>query len=872
MTMQWLRMLLRALFGRADLEAEMDREMRAHVEMEVEENVRRGMSPEDARRAAYVAFGGMDKAKESVRDERSTRRFDEVLNDLRFALRGMRRRPIFSATVILLLALGVGANTAIFSVIDQTILRPFPMPDGNRVVTMVVSAGNGQFEFDPPQPVIDLWKSRTRLVEQIVTFRWRSAVLGDTARGKRIELDGLLVQPGAMAFVSMRPALGRDVLPTDTLPGARPVVILSDKLWRTQFGGRPDIVGTALPLNVFSDVIGGTGTESPVVIGIAPKGFFMPFGGKPDFLVAYRHDPRSRGATVIGKLRKGSELKDAAREASSLSSLPIEVGMKLDPPMLKDGSTLVRPNVKRIALMLFGAVSLVLLIACANVANLLLARTWFRQREFAVRGAMGAGRGRIARQLFTENMLLALTGGLLGFVIAIALVKLIVIVQPDNVGFAERLDFRLFAWAVGASLVAGTLLAIAPALLIGDGRLNEMLKSSARSATSPAATRRLRSTLVVAEVALSVVLLVGAGLLIRTIVAMQRADVGLNPTGLASMTIRLSGRTWEENQTRRDQRTAIMNRVRQTPGIEAAAFAFVAPPDFGASLKGDIEIEGRVLTPGDSMGAVAFNVATSGIFSLAGLRFIEGRPYDDVADREVVVNERFARRFWPNGAIGARVRIDSVWMTVVGVVANVFVPGEKGLASGLQHYRPLTAAPPRFDLVVRSALPAGQLEAALKQAVREAAPPAMVQGFEMAADRFAKARAVHRFMLGLVGAFAGLALILAAIGLSAVIGYSVTQRMREIGIRIALGAQNSDVAALVMRQGVTLAIAGVVIGSIAGLAATRLMQSMLFGVSPGDPVTMVGVAALLIVVAILACAMPARRALMIDPAEMVRAE
>jgi predicted permease len=373
-------------------------------------------------------------------------------------------------------------------------------------------------------------------------------------------------------------------------------------------------------------------------------------------------------------------------------------------------------------------------------------------------------------------------------------------------------------------------------------------------------------------VALSVVLLVGSGLLIRTITAMQHADVGLNPTGLASVTLRFPPTAFPQEQARRDALRTILARLLETPGISAAAAGFTAPPDYAVTLSGDMEIEGRAPSPADSFGAVLFNRGTQDLFRTAGLRVIAGRAYDFAAGRtEVVINESFAQRFWPNGALGHRVKIDSAWATVVGVVANTVVPGEKG-PSQLQHYQPLESIPARIALIVRSSIPVPALEGALQAAVKDASPLAAVSNFKAAPARFADARAVHRFTLGLVGVFAATALLLAAIGLAAVIGYAVSQRKQEIGIRIALGASTTEIAGLVVRQGVVLAAVGVLLGTLAGLAATRLMQSMLYGVAPGDPITIGIVAMLLLAISLIACVLPARRAAQVDPLEMLRAE
>jgi putative ABC transport system permease protein len=493
-----------------------------------------------------------------------------------------------------------------------------------------------------------------------------------------------------------------------------------------------------------------------------------------------------------------------------------------------------------------------------------------------VRGAMGAGRGRIARQLFTESLLLALAGGLLGFLVAIVLVKILVAFQPDNIGIEGRINATVLGWTLTVSVLTGLLFGIAPALLIGDGRVGEVLKASARAVTGSRATRRLRSGLVVAEVSLSVVLLVGAGLMVRTIAAMQRADVGLETRGMSSISVSMRGNPiYKDSIARFAAWQAIQRRIAATPGIEAATIAMTMPPEFGAGVR-PVVVEGRSAT-GDTLSPTSFNLGHPEFFKVAGIRFIAGRPYtathslDEDGGNEVVINERTAKRFWPDGAIGHRIK-RGTWATIVGVVPDVDVPGYKGFESGIQMYQPLALAPMRASIVVRSNLPPTLVEPLLRKAVKESGIRASILEFADAESYVFGVREMHRFTLALIGGFAALALLLAAVGLHAVIAYSVSQRLREIGIRIALGAQAGEVAGLVMRQGAVLTAMGVVLGMLAALAAARSMRSMLYGVEPGDPITIAAVGALLLVVSFIASALPARRAVRVDPVEMVRAE
>ena len=860
-------MALRAAFQRSAIESEMDKEMRLHLDMEIEANVRRGMAPAEARRVAMLAFGGVDKAKEATRDERSTRPLGTLGADLRFAVRGMRKQPGFTCAVLTLLALGTGANAAIFSVIDDMIFRPLPFADGARMVQLSATLGGGKFVVMPSATLVDLWSSRARAVEEFARYQHYSGMLGDTAIGPGTPVLGAMIGPGMLKFTGLRPASGRDFLPGDTLAGAQPVVMLGHAFWKRQFGGKENIVGT----RVLLDGVLRT------VIGVSPPEFFVPYArSSRDVFIPLVLIPGRVGMGAIAKLRPGQTIEDANRELLALGNIPLPgLDFATDPPRITPPS--VRETVRRTLYMLFAAVGLVLLIACANVANLLLARAWSRQREFAVRGAMGADRFRIARQLFTESVVLALSGGLLGFLVAIALVKVLVAVQPATVGIGGRIDATVLGWTLLISILTGLLFGIAPTLLIGDGRVGDVLKASARAVAGSRAARRLRNGLVVAEVSLSVVLLVGAGLMVRSLAAMQRADLGLEPRGMSSISLSMRGSpVYKDSIARAAAWQTIQGRIAATPGIEAATIAMTMPPELGAGLR-PIEIEGRPVSAGDTLGPFAYNLGQPNFFRVAGIRFIAGRPYaangtlTEDGGNEVVINESMARRYWPSGAIGRRLK-RGAWATVVGVVSDIEVPGYKAPGSGVQIYQSLARAPMRASIVVRSDLPPTLVEPLVRKAVKESGVRVSVGEFSDAESYVFAAREMHRFTLMLIGGFAVLALVLAAVGLHAVIAYSVTQRLREIGIRIALGAQAGEVAGLVMRQGAVLTVVGVALGVLGALAATRTMRSMLYDVEPGDPITIAAVGALLLAVSCIASAMPARRAVRVDPVEMVRAE
>jgi predicted permease len=865
-----IREMLRAALDGKAVESEMDWEMRLHIEMETEENVRRGMSSAEARRAALVAFGGIEKAKEGTRDERSTRWLEELVADLQMTVRGMRKNVAFSVAVVALLALGTGANTAIFSLVNQLMLNPLPFPGGDRMYGLRVTANNRQVLLPGELAFADRWKARSTLAEDFMVSAFVSGRIGDTLKVPAPrELQGAMLRPGAMRFLGMRPMMGREIIAADTLVTAPPVLLLSERVWRTQFAADTGVVGSRVLLD----------GQTHVVIGVAPAAFRIPFGASNEVFTALR---QTRGVDVIVRAKPGVTAAELDRELATLGpALSNDFGVPLDPPHVIAGGEDLNRNTKRLVLLLFGAVGFVLVIACANVANLVLSRTWSRQREFAIRRVLGAGRARLVRQILTESLFLSLIGGAAGLAVSFAFTKLLIAIQPATALLPTevRTDKAVFLWTLGISTITGILFGLAPALFASGDRAGDVLKAGARSLSAGTGARRLRSSLVIAEVAVSVVLLIGAGLIFRTLVAMQRADVGMEPRGLTALDIRLPGSVFADPAMRRDVLTSITSRVLAIPGVSAVSHVLVPPPDFGEALT-TVEVEGRAASPADTLTGTSFNSVAPGVFDVAGIRFVAGRAFvadpsltDATKGSEVVINEEFARRYWPNGgALGARIRYTERWVTVVGIVRDVHVPGEPPRRSNFQFYQQLPAAPNRVALLIRSSIPPPLLEPQLRAGVREVNSRVRVRGFTDVDAKLVAGRAMHRFILALLGVFAALAIVLTAIGLHAVISYAVSQRRREIGIRVALGAPTSQIARLVFNQGLVLAGIGIVAGIAVAAGATRTMRGLLYGIAPGDPVTSIVVAVVLVLVSIFASGIPARRATRVDPVEMLRAE
>lgn len=865
-------MWLRALLRRDRVESEMAKEMRLHLEMEAEENVRRGMPPEEARRQALIAFGGVEAAKESVRDERRTRWLEDLASDVKYTLRGFRRQPGFTAAVVLLVGLGVGANAAIFSVVDHLMISPLPFKDGNRMVMFSNTGGGGQFLIGASRSDATTWAASAHAVESIVAYNSAEYILGDTAQQTEDALLGAQLPPGGLAFVAAHPALGRDILPSDTVREAALVALISHDLWTAKFASDSAVVGKPVVLS------GKTHT----IIGVLPEGFRLPFSDKTQIVTNFRSVDPTYPVDIMAKLRPGVSVEQANRELVSIfSHLDAKVGQ--DPPRAMRKVDWLPRSTKRILVLMFAAVCILLVVACANVANLLMTRAWSRQRELAVRVAMGAGRARLVRQMFTESGTLSLFGGVFAVGVALLARKLLVVAQPA--GFTEfsdaPLDASVVGWGLALVVATGILFGLAPALFVAGHSAGEWLKAGARSNAGSRGARRFRATLVVAEVGLSAMLLVGSGLLVRSIVAMKRADTGVVTHGLWSVHVNLNSKQIGDSLARKALAADMMQRVRAVPGVQAATIGMALPPHFGGGL-GQIEIEDRPVAPADSLRAVSISSGQPDLFAVAGIKILEGRSYganplpvEGSSDREIVVNQGFAKRFWPNeSALGKRVRRGGgPWATIVGVAVDVGMPGaDRSPLGRTQFYTASGAAPRQGTIIIRSNAPSTTLFPSVKAAIAAASPLIRIGTVTTADVMIAESRTAHRFTLTLIAAFAALSVVLAAFGLHAVVAYAVGQRTREIGVRVALGAESGDVARLVLGQGVKLALAGAIIGGIGGAIAGRAIQSMLYEVRPADPVTLVGVAAALFIVALVASYLPARRAMRIDPTEALRAE
>jgi putative ABC transport system permease protein len=812
-----------------------------------------------------------------------------VIQDVRFGARMLLKHPGFAAVTVLTLALGIGANTAAFSVVNAVLLRPLPFHAPERLVAVGQTEARdrenlSQFSF---RNFADL-REQAKSFERLAAYYNNSVTL--TGQGEAVRLRGVVATADLFPLLGASPALGRTFFPDEDHAGGGAQgypAILGWECWQRHFGGDPQVIGRSINLN----------ENAYTVVGVMPAKFSFPVQAQPvEVWISPARDAERQGEgaimvsrgyhgwRVVGRLKDGATVEQAQAEADVVASTLAEQFAEAN----KDMGINLMPlldwlvgNLRLTLLLLCGVVGVVLLIACANVANLLLERAVSRQREISVRLALGAARWRIARQLVTENLMLALAGGALGTLLAIGGTSLMVALSPE--GFTRitetRLDARVLGFTALVSLLTGVLLGLAPAFSVSRLGLAESLKEGGRSGAGGVRSGRTRNLLVVVEVALALVLLVGAGLLVRTLVQMQNVPLGFDPRNVLTMTVAKSP-TGGPEQTAEFFRQ-LTERVRALPGVAGASVTWQLPLS-GASAMTSLNIEGQPSDPANTpMGVI--HAAGPGYFRTMGIPLLRGRDFTDHDDMRsapvIIVNETLARRFFPDGnAIGRHI-LPGFSMTgqyklreIVGVVGDVKHQGLRGGAVPEFYFAQAQMPVTSMTLVVRTAGDPHALVAFVRSEVRAMDANAPVFGVLTAEGYLSRSVASTRFNMTLLATFAALALVMTAVGLYGVISFSVSQSTREIGIRVALGAQGRDALRLVMGRGMTLTLAGVVSGLAAALGLTRVMASLLFGVGATDPATFAGVALLLVAVAALACYVPARRATKVDPMVALRYE
>jgi putative ABC transport system permease protein len=875
---------LRASLRRGKIERQIDAEMRFHLEMETAENIRRGMSEEEARRAALLSFGGVERVKEAYRDLSRFRRLEEFWQDLRYGARMLRKNPGFTVVAILTLALGIGANTAIFSVVNVILLKPVPYYDPQRVVWVTLSVNGDDNGHAAAQPYLN-WQAESKSFEHLVAFI--SASINWTGGGEPQRLSSVWVTANTFSELGVAPLLGRAFTPEEDRPGGERVALLSHAFWTRSFGGDPDIIGQSLKLD----------GQSRTVIGIMPPEFrFLRDGGFlgeidvwAPLAIDVERELKANGSNivnVIGRLKPGFTPEQAQAE---LTLILRRIYPKLPPGVVLQArvtplSEMLVGNLRRGTLTLFGAVGFVLLIACANVANLLLGRAAMRQKEMAVRAAMGAGRGRLVRQMLTESLLLSMLGGGIGLLLATLGVKALVASVPDTLAHLRLsgLDSATLGFTFLATLLTGVAAGVIPALQTSRINLNETLKEGSRNvAALRSRSGRISPTLVIGELALTLALLAGAGLLIKSFLRLLAVAPGYDPKNLLTMMAPLDNAKYPpgSEQMRAFYREAL-TRIKVVPGVEAVATASGLPLT-GWSGGVFLNIEGRELPPGWKQPVVEVSEVSPDYFRVMGMRLIAGRGFTDQDDenspRVIVINETLAsRHFGGEYPIGKRILFGSlnnkVAHTIIGVVSDV---KRYGLESEVlpEIYEPYPQAPGFpgiMKLTVRTTGDPLNLVAAARRQIWAVDADQPIINVMTMTQRLAESVAPRRFQTLLFGVFAAVALMLAAVGVYGVISHSVSRRTHEIGVRMALGARPRNVLLMVIRQGMTLALVGVAIGLAASLALTRVMSSLLFNVKATDPATFTGISLLLAGAAFLAAYLPARRATKIDPMVALR--
>jgi len=888
--MKWFRILrdrIRALRQREAVIDDIDREMRAHVELQVEANIRAGMSPAEARERAMRSFGNVNRAVDAAYDVKGGGLVETLAQDVRYGARMLVKHKAFTSIAVIMLALGIGANTAIFSVVNELLLRPLPYRNADRVVMLWEVTPEGRHQNNTSRANFRAWREQTTSYQQIAAFTDQRFNL--TGTGDPEELSVQMATPELFKVLGVEPLLGRTFLPEDAEAGKPSIAVLSYGLWQRRFGGQPGVVGQPITLN---DV-------KVTVIGVMPPSFQFHIKqrsgtGRPAELWTILPMPTGPGAnergrflSAVARLKDGVAVDHAAAELRTIHSrLSDEF-----PEFNKNWSAEVLPlreqffgNVRRPLWLMLGAVGLVLLIACANVANLLLSLATSREKEIAVRAALGARRSRIVRQLLTESLLLALLGSALGLGFAWLGIKALMLISPKDLVSLQSvgLNVTVLFWMLGVSVLTGLIFGLAPALHVSRLNLNDSLKEGGKSESGQASgSRRLRSALVVSEIALAVVLLASAGLLVKSFIHLQQVDRGFDTDNVLTMVIRVSDTRFKEDAQFVNFFSQVLERTRHLPAVRSAGMVNFLPLYGGLGSATGFKILGRPEPPPGQGPVCDVRVADSGYFQTMGIPLLRGRNFSDNEQREprhvILINEALARTYFAEqDALGQRLDV------------NMFdnpTPAEIiGIAGNVRYDSLIDESPPAvyfphpdltysfMTLVIRTDGEPSAIAPAVQREIRALEPNQPVSDVRTMNQVMSEWVARSRFNTLLLGLFAGLATLLSAVGIFGVMNYSVALRTREIGLRLAVGAQPRQVLLLVLKQGFWLTMIGVVLGLAAALALTRLLSGLLFGVAAIDVTTFATISLLLVIVSLLACYLPARRAMRIDPLSALRYE
>ena len=859
---------------RREKDEELDRDIQEHIEMEVRDNMDRGMPAETARAAALRKFGNIARIKEDTRAVWGWTRMEQIEQDVRYALRMVHKNPGFAAVTIITLALGIGMNTAVFSVVNAVLLKPLPYPDANRLVWLADYNEHFKMEAVTGPDFLD-WKDQAQSFEKMAGYGYSGGTIAIS--GNAEQAATAFVTDDFWTITGAHPSLGRAFLPNE-----RGVVVLGRELWEHRLGADPNIIGKAVSLDGLS----------LTVVGVMPPGFRfqLPLPGLPTIgsgeVAAYvpndlTHANQVRGRNmaivyVVGKLKAGVSVAQARAEMEAIQARIAREHMEGFYSMLV---LRVQPlkerlvgNARRALLVLLAAVGFVLLIACANIANLLMARASSRHKEIAVRAALGAGRSRVVWQFLAEGVVLSLAGGVLGVVLARGGIALMLRLGGQSLPrLAETsLNLRVFAFTFALSVATGLLFAVGPAILFSHTRLHEVLKEGNRAASGSTGSH-LRRLLVSGELALAMILLIGAGLMVKSFWRMNARPAGFQPDRILVLSVSLSGPNYREMPQQLAYFERAVERLESTPGVQSAGIA-------NSPVMGAADVEGRRYPPGQAP-QTTYHTRSAGSLRALGSNLIAGRWLTDSETTEVVlVNATFARVvFGTEDPLGKRIRIPrrqpAPVATIVGVVEDLKT-AKLDADPGLEVYVPYRQSPFMLaaDLLVKTSgdpLPMAPSLRELVQSIDRTQPVHHVQTLEhLLADSISP----RRFNLFLLGSFALVAMLLGSVGIYGVMAYMVMQRTQEIGVRIALGALPGEVLRMVVRQGMIVAGTGIVCGVGVSLALTRVMGSLLYDVKATDPLTFAAVCGVLGTTALLACCVPALRAARVDPIVALRYE
>ncbi|HEV2420573.1 MAG TPA: ABC transporter permease [Candidatus Acidoferrales bacterium] len=890
--MRWPRKIalrLRSLFRRDAADAELSTELRFHLERQIAANISAGMHSAEARRAAFSEFGGVEELKEECRDMRKINWLQDLAQDLRYGLRTLRKSPGFTAVAVLTLALGIGANTAIFSVVDALLLRPLPYSNSKQLAMVWeqdVALGERNNVVSPAN-FLD-WQAQNHAFDRMACFADDRANLTGGS-GPQV-VTGQLTSANFFDVLGIKPILGHAFLPINGTTGNNHVVILSYALWKERYGADPGIVGRSIELD----------GAAYTVIGVAPQNFdpFFAEGSLTGehaqlwvpFVLqsAYDRTKTGRYLTVVARLKSGASLAQAqtqmnviaARLAAKYPDYNRGWGVNVV-PIREELSGAVRPAL----LILLGAVGFVLLIACANVASLFLSRAAGRKKEMAVRAALGARRWRIVRQLLSESVLLAFLGGALGVFLAIWGTNVLLHAIPRKLLdiSSALVDFRVLAFAAGATLLSGLLFGILPSYAAAHSGISASLQESGRSSSLNRRNRLIHNALVVTEIALALVLLAGAGLLIESFSRLTHVSPGFNSDHLLTFKLSLPSDKYKTDAADIEFLRALSDKISHLPGVRTVSMENMVPfngvQDEGVAT--DVTLPGQGSLPEAQRPDAAVRVVGPGYFGTMGIPLVQGRDFSPVEQAQekhvVIINNAFARKYFPGASpIGQKITIDmkdtNVPSEIIGIVGDIHGAELSAKPWPTVYWPYPELAYSQMTIVVRTETDPLALVPAAREIVQGMDKDEPISNIDTMDQLISDSVARSRFTTILLAIFAALAVVLACIGIYGVMAYATAQRRNEIGIRMALGAQRADVLRLILGHGAKLALLGAAIGVAAAFGLTRFLSSQLFGTNAGDPAVFAAATVLLIAVAIAACYIPARRAMKVDPMVALRYE